>query len=159
MRTSFMIRTVVSMVSLAAVVVPAHAAGPGFGNVFGAMAARTGGMGGERGIDEALVKVSNQMNRKMPMEIDASTRLDKVSSEPGHKLVYHYTLLKASSADIKTVQFATLIKPSLTTRVCGSPEMQGFLKNGVTITYLYRGSDGKPMGGTDVKQLDCARIG
>lgn len=128
----------------------------GMGNFFGAMAGRSGEMGQDRSIDEALRKVSAQMNRKVPMNVDRATRLDKVSSEPGHQLIYHYTLLETSSKDIKSAEFTSQINPSLTQRVCGSSEMQVFLQNGVTLTFLYRGSDGKPLGGAKIATPDCA---
>lgn len=125
------------------------------GNFFGALAGRTGEAGQERSIDEALRKVSAQMNRKVPMNVDKATRLDKVSSEPGHQLIYHYTLLETSSNDIKSAEFTSQINPSLTQRVCGSSEMQVFLQNGVTLTFLYRGNDGKPLGGAKIGTPDC----
>ncbi|MDB5841821.1 MAG: hypothetical protein JWQ23_3773 [Herminiimonas sp.] len=126
------------------------------GNIFGALAGRSGEMGHEKSVDNALVKVAAQINRQTPMAVDKSTRLDKVSTEPGQKLTYHYTLPGTTGSDIKSADFQKLISPSLTTRVCGSPEMQKFLRSGVTIAYLYRDKDGKPIGGAKVAPLDCS---
>ncbi|MGI4849134.1 MAG: hypothetical protein ACRYGK_13490 [Janthinobacterium lividum] len=128
----------------------------GVGNFFGALAGRPGEIGQARSIDDTLLKVSAQMNRKVPMNIDKSTRLDKVSSEPGQQLTYHYTLLGTSSADLKVADFSSMINSPLIARVCSSSEMQIFLQNGVTVKYLYRGSDGKPLGGAKVTTQDCS---
>ncbi|MDB5763196.1 MAG: hypothetical protein JWQ21_2191 [Herminiimonas sp.] len=125
------------------------------GNIFGALAGRSGSMGHDRSIDEALVKVSTQMNRKMPMIIDQDTRLDRVSAEPGHHFTYHYTLLSMRSKDVNTADFQKMIRPQLKRKLCESIEMQNFLKSGVTVSYLYKDSDGHAIGGVEFAPSEC----
>jgi len=131
----------------------AHAAG--FGDFLGNLMGRSGSGGQGITVDETLVRMSAQMNKKMPMTIDKETRLDRVSAEPGHHFIYHYTLTGLRSADINTGEFPKAIKPQLKTRLCESTEMQNFLKNGVTISYLYRSSDGHPIGGIKFAPNEC----
>jgi hypothetical protein len=131
----------------------AHAVG--IGDFLGNLMGRSGTQGRGITIDETLVKMSAQMNKKMPKTVDKETRLDRVSAEPGHHFIYHYTLTSLRSADINTGEFPKAIKPQLRTRLCESPEMQNFLKNGVTISYLYRSSDGHPIGGVKFPPNEC----
>jgi hypothetical protein len=125
------------------------------GDFFGNLMGRSGSQGRGITVDETLVKMSTQMNKKMPMVIDKETRLDRVSAEPGHHFIYHYTLTGMRSADINTGEFPKAIKPQLKTRLCDSAEMRNFLKNGVTISYLYRSSDGHPVGGIKFAPDEC----
>jgi len=127
----------------------------GVGDMFGALMGRSGAMGNESTVDEALARVTSQINKNTPMAVDKETRLDKVTAEPGARLVYHYTLVRISSTDVNSVAFQNAIKPQLQSRLCSSPEMQNFLKSGVKISYLYRGSDGRPLGGVGFVPNDC----
>ena len=124
-------------------------------NVFGALIGPSGSLGQEASVDDALAKVSAQMNKKMPIAVDQDTRLDRVSAEPGRHFTYHYTLVSLRRSDVDQANFDTLVKPQLKTRLCESVEMKNFLKNGVTISYLYRGSDGHLIGGAEFSPSDC----
>ncbi len=125
------------------------------GNIFGALMGRSSSPELETTVDEALVSVSSQINKNMPVLVDKETRLDRVSAEPGQQFIYHYTLLSISKKDISSDEFYKLIKPQLKSRLCGSTEMQKFLKSGVTVSYLYRGSDGHALGGVTFVPSDC----
>ena len=112
-----------------------------------------GGQG--RNLDQTLANVSAHLNRDVPITLDADTRLDQVTSEPGHKLTYHYTLTSVESRDIKRTEFLKLVRPPLQARLCVSNEMRGFLKHGVTISYQYRSKDGRPLGTARFTASDC----
>jgi hypothetical protein len=125
------------------------------GDMVGMLAAYPHSRGEERSIDEALANLSRHMNRKVPLMVDADTRLDRVTAEPGHRLSYHYTLTAAPKKEMASKEFVRLIRPMLQQRLCASSEMKGFLQNGVTIAYVYRGADGKPLGATQFHPADC----
>jgi hypothetical protein len=148
------------MIRLAAVslallcAVPAHAVG--LGNVFGALVGRSGELGhNDADVDEALIKISAQMNRKTPMSVDARTRLDRVSAEPGKHLTYHYTLLDVRSDQITSTDFRAKVTGPMKDRLCSASSMQPFLKSGVSIGYVYQGVDGKPIGGVNFPPGVC----
>jgi hypothetical protein len=143
-------------VAAAFLLIGAHAQAAGVGDVFGALMGRSAAMGNEASLDEALAKVAAQMNRKMPITVDKETRLDSISAEPGARLIYHYTLTGMRSTDINPVEFNKAVRPRLKSRLCSDPEMQNFLKNGVTVSYLYRGSDGGAVGRTEFAPSTCA---
>jgi hypothetical protein len=128
----------------------------GLGNVFGALMGRSGDIGhGDADIDEALLKISAHMNRKTPMSVDARTRLDRVSAEPGKHLTYHYTLLDVRSDQVTPNDFRDKVTGPMKSRLCSAAGMKGFLRNGVSISYVYQGSDGKPIGGVSFPPDSC----
>lgn len=133
---------------------PAQAVG--LGDVFGALMGRSGDLAHkDADVDEALTKITAQMNRKTPMSVDARTRLDRVSAEPGKHLTYHYTLLDLRSDQISPADFREKVAGPMKERLCAAASMQGFLKNGVSIGYVYKGSDGKPIGGVTFPSGSC----
>lgn len=127
----------------------------GLGEVFGAMMGQSGAADSNTGIDEVLTKMSVRMNKNLPAIVDKDTRLDQVSAVPGQHFIYHYTLVNLSVGDISTDTFHKVVKPRLKERLCSSAEMQSFLKNGVSISYLYKGKDGKPIGGAKFAPNEC----
>lgn len=131
----------------------AHA-GP-FSNMMGGLTGGWNDNGPSRNLDQTLANVSAHLNRDVPVTLDADTRLDRVSAEPGHRLSYHYTLTTIQSKDIKRADFLKLIRPPLQARLCESSEMRGFLKHGVTISYDYRSSDGRRLGTARFTASDC----
>jgi len=129
-------------------------AGP-FANMMGALAGGANDEGPGRSLDQTLENVSAHMNRIAPVVLDKDTRLDSVSAGPGHRLSYHYTLTSVQSKDIKRAEFQKLIRAPLQAKLCESPEMRGFLKHGVTISYVYRSADGRDLGGARFTPSDC----
>jgi hypothetical protein len=127
----------------------------GVANVFGALMGKTGALEPGTAVDDVLVKVSAQMNKKLPMFVDKDTRLDSVSAVPGRHFIYHYTLVTFNSSDVTADKFHNVIRPRLKSRLCESAEMQNFLRNGVSISYLYRGKDGQPVGGAKFEPSEC----
>ena len=129
-------------------------AGP-FSNLMGSLAGGPGEGAGRQGIDQTLASVSEHLNRSAPLTLDADTRLDRVTSEPGHRLTYHYTLTSVQSKAFKRAEFQKLIREPLQAKLCASSEMRGFLVRGVTISYNYLGSDGRRLGAARFSASDC----
>lgn len=129
--------------------------GAGIGNLFGVLIGQSGALESDNEIDNVLAKVSAQINKKLPIKVDDDTRLDSVSAVPGQHFMYHYTLVALNGSDVSTDSFETVVKPQLKRRLCDSAEMQNFLKNGVTISYLYKGKDGQPIGSAKFEPSEC----
>lgn len=127
----------------------------GVGDVFGALMGRSDHTGNGGSLDETLTRVTAQMNSKTPMAVDKETRLDRVTAESGARLAYHYTLVNKRNGDVNPSEFVKAIKPQLKSKLCASKEMQNFLRNGVSVSYLYRTSDGQAVGGAEFTPSDC----
>lgn len=136
----------------------AHAAG--FSDLLGSFAGRyeTYGTGREaqaKQLDDVLLRLSEFMNKRMPEAVDAETRLDRVSAEPGAHFSYHYTLLASNSTDIDKANFASTIRQKVKGKLCENTQVRNFFNHGVTVGYLYQGSDGLPVGGADFPPNSC----
>jgi hypothetical protein len=129
-------------------------AGP-FSNLMGSFAGGVTDGDGSRNLDQTLANVSAHLNRSAPLTLDADTRLDRVTSGPGHRLSYHYTLTTVQSKAFKRAEFQKLIREPLQAKLCNSKEMRSFLVRGVTISYDYLGNDGNPLGAARFTASDC----
>jgi len=147
---------VMSVLGLAA----ASAQAVGVGDLFGAFAGRidtygAGHDGQVKQMEDALIKVSEYMNKRMPELIDAETRLDRVSTEPGLHFSYHYTLLASSSGDIDKASLMATIRAKLKDSVCQKPEIRNFFNHGITVAYDYRSNDSVPVGTAEFAPNTC----
>ena len=104
MRTANLL-LVCSLVGLLTTPVSAQAKG-GLGAVFGGLiGAAVGKAVGKaiatpESIEQALRKMSDQVNKQMPKVIDRDTRLDNIVAGPGARFSYNYTITSASSRDV-----------------------------------------------------------
>ena len=133
--------------------VSAHSHAASFGSLFSSMLGRPGSE--DMNVDEALVRMSDKMNRSMPVAVDGDTRLDKISAEPGQQIAYHYTMLNLRSKDVNTTNFYKTFRPALQKRVCGSDDLKMFFRNRITVAYAYRGKDGEDIGKLAFSPKDC----
>lgn len=125
----------------------------GFGGLFSSVLGQSGGE--NMNLDDALVRMSEKMNRKMPQAVDPDTRLDKVTAEPGKRFAYHYTMLHVRSKDINTANFYKTFRPTLQKRVCAAEELKLFFRNKITVAYAYQGNDGLDIGKLAFSPRDC----
>lgn len=136
----------------------AHAGG--VGDLFGAFAGRidtygSGHDGQTKQMENALVKLSEYMNKRMPELIDPEVRLDRVSAEPGPHFSYHYTLLAASSNEIDKTSFISGKLAQIKSTMCQSAQVRNFLNHGVTVAYKYSAKDGVPVGSAEFAPNTC----
>jgi len=115
------------------------------------------------GIDAGyLVTLANDANKQLPftMKQDGNEmRLDRIIAGPGLRYTYIYTIVidkvflnKAYKADY----IQLMRSQEMRTRVCSSLDMQqSFFKNGVTISYSYRTTDGSVIVNVDITPKDC----
>lgn len=132
----------------------------GIGVIFGALIGSTVGKSAGQGmtVDEALVKVVDQFNKQLPMTVDRDTRLDSTQAGPSRTITYHYTIVTARADEIDTKEVHRIMSSRIRNSVCTDPDMQAFLKNGVTISHLYRGSDGSHITKIAIAPRDCGIV-
>lgn len=148
-------------VSLMTFALNAQAGKGGIGAIFGALIGGTVGnavgksAGPRMTVDEALVKVVDQINKQLPMTVDRDTRWDSTQAGPGKAFTYHYTIVTARATEIDTTEFHRAMSSNLRNSVCTSPDMQVFFKNGVTVSYSYRSSDSRHVTKVTINPRDC----
>jgi len=105
-----------------------------------------------------LVKLANQTNEQLPMTGDKYTRIDNITPGPGLRWTINNTIVTAESKNIDDstrVEFLQTIQPQIKTKACSTPDMRFFFKNGVTVCYSYRTSDGGFIAEFDITPQDC----
>lgn len=104
---------------------------------------------------EYLNKVAADINRAVPVMIDAETEL--LPSTAGYAmLVYNYRLVKYSASQLDHQKFAAGAKQKIVQGACNRPETRdGFLKEGVTLRYSYFDKDKKHVATVEVAPADC----
>lgn len=153
-------------VSLAAALAMASLSSPAFakggvGEIFGALIGKVVGNSASRAavdtptVEGALSKMADQVNRQLPMAVDRDTRWENIAPGPGRRFTYNYTYITATTREIDKPYFLQVMQPKLRNIVCSSPEMQVFFKNGITVGYAYRASDGIFIIKIEITPKDC----
>jgi hypothetical protein len=89
-------------------------------------------------IDKALVEMSSEINKSLPMMIDANTRLDNVTALFDKTVLYNYTLIGLEPASMDTVLVKQILEPQILNTAKTNPDMKYFRENDVTMKYCYR---------------------
>lgn len=131
----------------------------GVGEIFGQVLGRTAGnaagkaLANDQDIESALKKMAVQINKNMPTAVDAITRIDNLTTGPGRKFTYNYSVLNTQSSDPNRI--TQNMRPRLIKSICPNQGMQIFFKSGVTVGYAYRGADGRIATTVDITPADC----
>ena len=97
-----------------------------------------GGVFGHASVEEKLKTMAKSLNARLPMQINAVTRWDRVEAGPGKTYAYIYTV----SIDLTDSQKEEF-KKSVTAKLPDVPEMRSILDAGVTVWYKYYDAAGK----------------
>lgn len=90
-----------------------------------------------------LVQVSEDLNKRLPLNLDSNTRWDTTIPGPGNCLTYCYTLVNSSKSELNPDDFAAKVKPRLLDNYKTNPEMKLFRENGVTLRYQFKDKAGE----------------
>jgi hypothetical protein len=108
------------------------------------------------GLDERwIAETASDLNRLLPRQVDMETRLDAVTAGPGRRLSFHYTLLDRTRAGMDVEAFNAGLQPVLRGAVCRKDSTWPSSMTGVTLSYHYRGSDGKFVSMIEIPHLSC----
>ena len=102
-----------------------------------------------------LKQTADELNKSLPKIADPGIRWDSVTPGPGIKLNYSYTLMNQPAGQVDIEQFNAKTQSRLRTAVCTRPGMLELVKNGVTLAYIYRGSDGRFVSQIEVVRQQC----
>lgn len=107
-------------------------------------------------IDEGWIgETASDLNRLLPRQVDSETRLDRITAGPGRHLNFHYTLLDRTRAGMDIEAFNAGIQSLLRGAICRKEGLPPPLKNSMTLTYHYRGSDGKFVSMIEISPQSC----
>lgn len=110
--------------------------------------------GGDK--SSVIRKLSDEMNKQLPEQLDKYTRIDSTSAGPGNLITYYYTLTEFD-ADPAALPAARDKAREIIRGVCiGSG--QKMLDDGITMEYIYRDRNGEEFTRFEITQADCKTL-
>ena len=125
-------------------------AGRFFGDSFG-----TGVREGK--LDAQLREAANLLNQRLPMTVDAETRLDS-SVAANRQFIYKYTLVNVTADMLTPSELKAAMEETVINRVCTEQGMQVLVKQGVTVSYAYADKNGKEIAVLSVAPSQCVGV-
>jgi len=101
-----------------------------------------------------LNDVVERQNRGLPVMVAKELRQEKVQVV-GSTIVYRYTHLRLDAAQLRNMRLETTQRPYIYPRICQEADTGRILREGVSIRYVYLGSDGGVGGGFQISPSDC----
>lgn len=109
-------------------------------------------------VEAQIRAVAEDITRQGPKMVNADTRFDSVTADPGLRLTFNYTLIKLSSNQVLPYAFRNKFAPRVRASNCNLLQLKGFLEYGVTMVYEYRGKDGGSIGSVEINRAICSQI-
>ena len=103
----------------------------------------------------SLGEAARQLAGRLPLTVDDDTRLDAVTVVGQRVLRYEYTLVNYALADLDVASIKTTLQEIVRGQTCGTPQLRHLLDLGATVSYLYRGKDGRDICQLDIRSGDC----
>jgi hypothetical protein len=105
--------------------------------------------------EQYLTRLSNEMNRKMPMLVDKETELFSTLGLQ-EVFVYNYRFVNVNVNQVNTDKLMSTLREQVQGAACLTPQTRdAFLKKGVTLRYTYYDSKKTYIGSLDVRPTDC----
>lgn len=108
-------------------------------------------------VDAQLAALAAKMNAGGPVMMDARTRRDSVSTEPGKIIVFHYTLLTTTPEEYQPGGLEKELHAGFVDYYNTNANAKIFRDNGVTVKHVYQDSSGKDMGEVNVGPADLRK--
>jgi hypothetical protein len=108
----------------------------------------------DKGVEQALVTTSSEMNKKLPMMVDKVVRLDTVIPGPNKTLIYKYTLVGVAKAGVDVEKMKSTLKPTILQNYKTNPEMQKLRSAEVSLKFQYYDKDGAFITDVEVNPSD-----
>lgn len=102
-----------------------------------------------------LLKVTDSVNKMMPLMINHETRADAVVGF-ADTLTYNITLLNVSKSNCDISFEENKMRNKLINGICSDRKYDLFLKNNINMKYAYHDKDGFNLFSVIVKPVDCA---
>ncbi len=96
-------------------------------------------------VDRALVELSSELNKRMPIVVDKETRLDSTAPSPSKTLSYQYTLVNFDGVKVEEKELAE-IRTRAQANYQTNPAMKSLREMGVTLRYRYKNKSGAFVG-------------
>lgn len=106
---------------------------------------------------KALTRAAEKFNEDLPKDLEDGLRIDSVEAS-GTELIYNHTFTTISSYDDAAYEIKESLDSYIADEVCATKEMELFLEGGVTISFLFLGSNNKEISKISVDKAKCDSI-
>ncbi len=89
-------------------------------------------------IDDKLVLMANEINKKAPIVVDKDTRFDNVNALLDKTVQFNFTLINYLKKDIDINQLKINLRLPILNTIKTNPDLKLFTDNKVTMEYVYR---------------------
>lgn len=104
---------------------------------------------------EDLRTVSNRLAGKLPVMVDAETRLEGAEAGTGLEQVFRFRLVNKDIADFDAAATRARLGDRARRGICTDATMAPLIQRGVKVTYLYQDRAGNEALRFSVQPLDC----
>jgi len=104
---------------------------------------------------EDLRTVSHRLAAKLPVMIDAETRLENAEPGPGLEQVFRFTLVRKDAKDLDAATETARLRGRARGGICGDATLAPLVARGVKVTYVYQDRSGNEAIRFSVEPLDC----
>jgi hypothetical protein len=98
--------------------------------------------------------VVERQNRNLPSMVANQLRQEKMEVS-GSSIVYRYTHLGLSAAQLREMRLEATQRPYIFPRICQEADTGRMLREGVSFRYVYIGNDGGVGGQLQIFPADC----
>jgi len=106
----------------------------------------------DKDIESAILQLSSEMNKTLPMKIDDTTNLVNTTAS-GKEFIYYYKV--SGNRNLSQSNLDTSVKSNITLLDCTNYDTKRLLNDGVSLVYIYSDSNGKYIGKISVQKSDC----
>lgn len=82
------------------------------------------------------------MNKGLPRQLDADTRLDSITTKPGKIIIFHYTLTRLLRAQLPKLAIHNEMLPEMVQEIKASPLLAELKSKNPTFYYRFFDKDG-----------------
>ena len=104
---------------------------------------------------EDLRTVSHRLAAKLPLMIDAETRLEKAEPGAGLEQVFRFTLVRKDAKDLDVPTESARLRGRARGGICRDATLAPLVARGVKVTYVYQDRTGNEAIRFSVEPLDC----
>lgn len=108
-----------------------------------------------RATPEDLRAVSYRLAAKLPVMIDAETRLEQTEPGTGLEQVFRFRLVRRDAKDLDAASATARLRERARNGICGEASLAPLVARGVRVTYVYLDRSGNEAIRFSVDPLDC----
>lgn len=93
-------------------------------------------------VERQLKQASDDLNGRLPLQMDTYSRLDSTTSVENHTFRYFYTLIDMEKAIVNLDTVNKYVRPEILRNARTNPNLKGFRDHNIILDYVYYDKNG-----------------